>query len=41
MEVIDTWNMTIDDRGIMKGRFHLDLPGKEFTAIRVVKVKNK
>ncbi len=41
VEVIDTWNMTIDDRGIMKGRFHLDLPGKEFIAIRVVKVKNK
>ena len=41
VEVIDTWNMTIDDRGIMKGRFHLDLPGKEFTAIRVVKVKGK
>ena len=39
VEVIDTWNMTIDDRGIMKGRFHLELPGKEFTAIRVVKVK--
>ena len=41
VEVIDTWNMTIDDRGIMKGRFHLDLPGKEFIAIRVVKVKSK
>jgi hypothetical protein len=39
VEVIDTWGMTIDDRGILKGRFHLDLPGKEFTAIRVVKVK--
>jgi len=25
----------------MKGRFHLELPGKEFTAIRVVKVKEK
>ena len=31
--------MTVDDRGILKGRFHLDLPGKEFTAIRVVKTK--
>ena len=41
VEVIDTWNMTIDDRGIMQGRFHLELPGKEFTAIRVVKVKGK
>jgi len=41
VEVIDTWNMTVDDRGIMKGRFRLELPGKEFTAIRVVKVKEK
>lgn len=41
VEVIDTWNMTVDDRGIMKGQFHLDLPGKEFTAIRVVKAKGE
>jgi len=41
VEVIDTWAMTIDDRGIMKGRFRLELPGKEFTAIRVVKAKGK
>lgn len=39
VEVIDTWDMTIDDRGIMKGRFRLELPGKEYMALRIRKVR--
>jgi len=38
VEVIDTWEMTVDDRGILHGKFHLSLPGKEYIAVRVRKV---
>lgn len=29
VEVIDTWNMTIENRGVFKGKFRVDLPGRE------------
>lgn len=35
VQVIDTWEMTIEDRGIHQGRFRVDLPGKEYMAIRL------
>ena len=38
VEVIDTWNMTIEDRGIHKGKFKVTLPGREYMAIRLTKV---
>ena len=38
VEVIDTWNMTIEDRGIHKGKFQVALPGREYMAIRLTKV---
>jgi hypothetical protein len=38
VEVIDTWEMTIEDRGIHRGRFRVELPGKEYMAIRVRKI---
>jgi hypothetical protein len=39
VEVIDTWRMTIEDRGIHRGGFRVDLPGKEYMAIRIRKVQ--
>jgi len=37
VEVIDTWEMTISNRGIFSGRFKIELPGKEYMAIRIRK----
>lgn len=36
-EVIDTWNMTVTKAGEFKGRFRLDLPSREYMAVRVRK----
>ncbi len=38
LKVIDTWNMTIEDRGIVKGRFAVELPGRPYIAIQLKKV---
>jgi hypothetical protein len=35
VEVIDTWEMTIEDQGIYRGRFRVELPGKEYMAVRI------
>jgi hypothetical protein len=35
VEVIDTWEMTIEDRGTFRGKFRVDLPGKEYMAVRI------
>lgn len=37
VEVIDTWNMTIEDRGVYKGKFRVELPGKQYMAVRIKK----
>ena len=37
MEVIDTWDMDIQDRGVFKGKFKVELPGKEYMAVRISK----
>jgi predicted Fe-Mo cluster-binding NifX family protein len=39
VEVIDTWNMTIADAGIHQGKFTIELPGREYMAIRIRKVE--
>lgn len=38
VEVIDTWNMTVEKRGIRKGKFRVELPGREYMAIRLKKI---
>ena len=38
VEVIDTWNMTIEDRGTYGSEFVIDLPSKEFMAIRITQI---
>ncbi|GHU86808.1 hypothetical protein FACS189476_00820 [Spirochaetia bacterium] len=40
-EVIDTWEMTIEDRGNHRGKFKIDLPGKEYMAIRISRQEGK
>ena len=32
-EVIDTWNMTVEKRGVFRGRFTLSLPGRPYIAV--------
>ena len=39
VEVIDTWNMTIEDRGVKNGKFRVELPGIPYMAIRIYKEK--
>lgn len=39
VEVIDTWNMTIHVAGIFKGAFRVQLPGKQYMAIRLRKAE--
>ncbi len=38
VEIIDTWEMTITDAGVHTGTFRIDLPGKEWMAIRLIRV---
>ena len=35
VRVIDTWEMTVEDRGVFSGRFRVELPGKEYMAIQI------
>ena len=37
-EIIDTWNMTVEKVGEFKGRFRLDLPSREYIAVRIKKI---
>ena len=39
VEIIDTWEMTIQNIGKKKGKFKVELPGKEYVAVRMKKVK--
>lgn len=36
-EVIDTWNMTVESRGIYKGSFEITLPARQYMAVRIQK----
>lgn len=38
VDIIDTWNMTIENAGVLKGRIRLDLPGRQYMAVRLRKV---
>ena len=38
VEVIDTWNMTIEDKGVFGPEFTIDLPGREYMAVRITKM---
>lgn len=38
VEVIDTWEMTIENRGVFRGKFKINLPGKEYIAVRIRRV---
>lgn len=38
VDVIDTWNMTIENRGNFTGNFKINLPGREYMAIRIKKI---
>lgn len=37
VRVIDTWNATVEDAGIHKGRFTIELPGRPYMAIQLQK----
>ncbi len=37
VEVIDTWNMTIEEAGVFTGSFRVELPGRQYMAVRVQK----
>ena len=37
VDVIDTWDMTIKRAGSFTGKFTVELPGKEFMAVRIIK----
>lgn len=41
VEVIDTWEMTIQDLGVFSGRFNIPLPGKEYMAVRIQREKDQ
>ena len=38
VEIIDTWEMAIRLAGTFKGKIHIELPGKEYMAVRIRKV---
>lgn len=38
VEVLDTWEMTRTKKGVFRGKFKVELPGKEYMAIRMKKV---
>ena len=40
VEVIDTWNMTTEDRGLFRGTFRADLGGRPYMAVRLTKVRD-
>ncbi|MFC5652770.1 DUF5605 domain-containing protein [Paenibacillus solisilvae] len=39
VEIIDTWNVTIEDTGYHQGTFRIDIPGNEYMAVRIQKRK--
>lgn len=38
VKVIDTWEMSVMDCGIHRGRFRIDLPGKQYMAVQIKKI---
>ena len=39
VNVIDTWNMTIEDRGVFSGKFKVELPGRKYMAVQIKRMK--
>lgn len=37
VDVIDTWNMTIESAGIFRGHFRIQLPARQYMAIRLIR----
>lgn len=37
VKVLDTWDMTVEDKGVKKGRFRIELPAKQYMAVQVIK----
>ncbi len=35
VRVIDTWQMTVEERGTFQGRFRIDLPGRQYMAVQI------
>lgn len=40
-EVIDTWNMTIEDAGVHEGSFSIELPARQYMAIRLTRTEEE
>ena len=40
-EVIDTWNMTVEKRGIFRGKFQIGLPGRPYMAVRLKRAEER
>ena len=40
VRVIDTWEMTMEERGIFTGRFRVELPGKPYMAVQIRRLKD-
>lgn len=38
VKVIDTWDMTVKDEGVRKGKFRVALPGKPYMAVQIKKI---
>ncbi len=41
VDIIDTWNMTVENVGSFKGRFRIDLPTREYLAVRIKKAEDE
>ncbi len=41
VKVIDTWNMTIENRGTVKGKFKVELPGIPYMAVQIRKKRER
>jgi len=39
VRVLDTWNMTVEDAGIFRGRFRVDLPARQYIAVQIRRIK--
>ena len=39
VELIDTWDMKIEEKGVFKDKFKIDMPGKEYMAVRIRRVR--
>lgn len=38
VKVIDTWEMTVENRGVFTGKFRVELPGKSYMAVQIKKI---